>query len=426
MLRRLSHPTPNSFYPLSLTTARDYSPPASRASIAAVVLAGICAFITVYAPQPLLPSLGNEFRVSAATIALVMTATTAGVGLAAPFIGMLSDRIGRKRIIVPFAFLIAVPTVLSATAQSLSTLLFWRFCQGIFTPGIATVTIAYVNEEWESGAGAAMSAYVTGTVLGGFSGRMIAAFVAAGAGWRAAFASLGILSALGAAAMAVWLPADRRASHSTGGPSAASSVAAHLRNGRLLATCAAGFCILFALIAAFTYVNFYLAAPPFHLGTQALGLLFTVYLLGMVVTPASGPYLDRVGHRAAIAVAFTASIAGILLTLIQSLVAVVLGLAILAAGVFIAQAVSSSYIGVATTHARAAAVGIYSVFYYAGGTLGSAVTGWFWTHGGWPACVALIAVVEALTIAIAWMYWAPENKETGDRSQESEWRGRKR
>jgi MFS family permease len=361
-----------------------------------------------------LPSLSKEFHAPAAAVALVMTATTAGVGLAAPLIGMLSDRVGRKRIIVPFAVLIALPTALSATAHSLPQLLFWRFCQGIFTPGIATVTIAYINEEWESGAGAAMSAYVTGTVLGGFSGRMIAAFVAAAASWRVAFAVLGMLSALGAFAMAVWLPADRHKLHPPAAGSTRRSLAAHLGNGRLLATCAVGFCILFALLATFTYVNFYLAAPPFHLGTQALGLLFSVYLLGMVVTPVSGRYLDRAGHRAAIAAAFTASIAGILLTLVQSIFAVVLGLAILAAGVFIAQAVSSSYIGVATTHARAAAVGIYSVFYYAGGTLGSAVTGWFWTHGGWPACVALIAAVEGLTIWISWMWWG--NKNLGARS----------
>lgn len=162
-----------------------------RHRTAAIVLAGFCAFLTIYAPQPLLPSLAREFHVSAAAIALVMAATTAGVALAALFIGMLSDRIGRKRVIVPAALLLAIPATFASTATGLHSLLFWRFCQGIFMPGIAAVTIAYINEEWESGAGAAMSAYVTGTVLGGFSGRMIAALIASHASWRWAFASLG-------------------------------------------------------------------------------------------------------------------------------------------------------------------------------------------------------------------------------------------
>jgi MFS transporter, YNFM family, putative membrane transport protein len=372
---------------------------------AAIVLAGFCAFLTIYAPQPLLPSLAREFHVSAAAIALVMTVTTAGVALAAPFIGMLSDRIGRKRVIVPAALLLAIPATLASTATGLRSLLVWRFLQGIFTPGIAAVTIAYINEEWESGASAAMSAYVTATVVGGFSGRMIAAWIASHASWRQAFAFLGILNAAGALAMAIWLPADRHAARLA--PERA--MASHLRNRRLLATCAVGFCVLFTLLATFTYVNFYLAAPPFHLGTQALGLLFTVYLLGMIVTPASGRYIDRVGHRVAIIAAFIGCIGGIALTLIQSLPAVILGLALLSSGVFVAQAVTSSYIGVATSHSRASAVGIYSVFYYAGGTAGSALPGLVWVHGGWPACVGLIALVEALTMALAWVGWRADS-----------------
>ncbi len=377
--------------------------PSPRSRTAAVVLAGFCAFLTVYAPQPLLPALALDFHVSAALIALVMSATTAGVALSAPFIGILSDRIGRKRVIVPAALLLVVPATLASTAASLHSLLVWRFLQGIFIPGVAAVTIAYINEEWESSAGVAMSAYVTGTVLGGFSGRMIAALIAFHSSWRWSFAVLGILNAVGALAMAIWLPPDRHTPH----PAPRNSMAAHLRNSSLLATCAVGFCVLFTLIATFTYVNFYLAAPPFRLSTQSLGLLFTVYLLGIVITPLVGGSIDRLGHRAAIAIAFTGCIAGIALTLIRSLPAVVLGLAILAAGVFIAQAVTSSFIGVAARRAHASAVGLYSVFYYAGGTLGSAIPGWFWTHGGWPACVALIIVVEALTIAIAWFTWRP-------------------
>jgi MFS transporter, YNFM family, putative membrane transport protein len=353
--------------------------------------------------------LAGEFHASAAVISLVMTATTAGVMVSAPWIGMAADRFGRKRVIVPTAFLLALPATLAATSTGVGSLLFWRFWQGVFMPGIATVTIAYINEEWETGAGAAMSAYVTGTVLGGFSGRMIAALIAPRASWRWAFATLGVLSAIGATAMSVWLPADR---HSHRGrlwrSTALQDMARHLRNPRLQATCAVGFCILFTLVATFTYVNFYLAAPPFRLSTQALGFLFTVYLAGVVVTPFAGRSIDRVGHRWALAGSFAAGIAGILLTLVQHLPAVVVGLAILSTGVFITQAATSSYIGVAVQDARASAVGLYSMFYYAGGSLGSALPGWLWGRGGWPACVALIVVVQAITIAVAMRRWRPD------------------
>ena len=170
--------------------------------------------VTLFAPQPLLPLLARESRLCGA-ISLVVTASTLAVALAAPFAGVVADRFGRKRVIVPATFLLAVPTLLAATATSYGQLLFWRFLQGVFTPGIFAVIIAYINEEWEAGAGAATAAYVTGTVIGGFSGRAFAALIASHANWRWAFVALGTLNLLGAFAIRAWLPA---ASLQTRGP----------------------------------------------------------------------------------------------------------------------------------------------------------------------------------------------------------------
>src|SRR5450755_593438 len=241
--------------------------------------------------------LAREFRVSAAAISLLVTASTLAVAVAAPFAGVVADRFGRKRVIVPAAFLLAAPTLLAATATSFGQLLFWRFLQGVVTPGIFAVTIAYINEEWESGAGAATAAYVTGTVIGGFSGRFLSALVASQTSWRWAFVTLGTLNLLGALAIRAWLPAGRRFARSRGGGSGARAMWRHLRNPRLLATYAVGFCVMFTLLGTFTYINFSLAAPPFLLSTKALGLLFVVYLIGAVVTPQAGKWIARRSHR---------------------------------------------------------------------------------------------------------------------------------
>jgi predicted MFS family arabinose efflux permease len=337
----------------------------------------------------------------------VVTASTLAVALAAPFAGVVADRFGRKRVIVPAAFLLAVPTLLTATATSFGQLLFWRFLQGVFTPGIFAVIIAYINEEWEAGAGAATAAYVTGTVLGGFSGRALAALVASHANWRWAFVMLGTLNLLGAIAIRAWLPAGKRFKRTHGGGSPAGAMLRHLRNPRLAATYAVGFCVMFSLLGTFTYVNFYLAAPPFNLSTAALGLLFVVYLMGAVVTPVAGRAIDRLGHRFALVAAFTGGAAGVSLTLVHSLPVVMLGLTLACTGVFIANSAGSSYVGSAATESRASAVGLYVTFYYVGGSGGSAIPGFFWAYGGWPACVALIVAVQLLTITLALIFWKP-------------------
>lgn len=385
------------------TSARAHS----RTRTAAVVFAGFCAFTTLFAPQPLLPMLARLFAIPPGRASLLVTASTLAVAMAAPFAGVVADRFGRKRVIVPAAFLLAVPTLLAATATSFNQLLFWRFLQGIFTPGIFAVIIAYVNEEWEDGAGAATAAYITGTVLGGFSGRVLAAFVAAHAGWRWAFIALGVMNLLGAIAIRTWLPPGRNFTRARSNAPIGAAMLRHLRNPRLAATYAVGFCVMFTLLGTFTYVNFYLAAPPFHLSTSALGQLFAVYLVGAVITPRAGRMIDRMGHRFALLVAFSGGAAGIALTLIPSLPVVLLGLTLTCTGVFIANSAGSSYVGSAATVSRASAVGLYVTFYYIGGSAGSAVPGLLWAHPTWPACVALIIGVQMLTIVLALGFWKP-------------------
>jgi predicted MFS family arabinose efflux permease len=377
--------------------------PASRKRLFAVVLAGFCAFLDLYAPQPMLPMLARVFHTSPAGASLLVSLSTLAVAFAAPFVGFVADRFGRKQVIVPATILVAVPTLLAATASTLNQLLFWRTLQGLFTPGIFAVTVAYINEEWREGAGAAMAAYVTGTVLGGFTGRMLAAAVSMRWSWQLAFLLLGFLNLAGAAAIHLWLPPGRRFTQTR--HSNAIQVARHLRNPRLLSTYCAGFCVLFTMVAMFTYVNFHLAREPFHLNTAQLGLVFGVYLIGAAVTPAAGRWIDRLGHRTALAYALSLGLAGSALTLLPSLLAVMAGLTFCCTGVFAAQSAASSYVGKVALEGKGVAVGLYVMFYYAGGSAGAALPGALWQWGGWLACVALIAAVQLLTMALAFRYW---------------------
>jgi MFS family permease len=173
----------------------------------------------------------------------------------------------------------------------------------------------------------------------------------------------------------------------------------------MLATFAVGTSALFALVACFTYITFYLAAPPFNLGTTALGFLFMVYLVGVVVTPVAGAWIDRLGHRTALVAAALTSAAGVALTLVPSMPAVLAGLAICSTGIFVCQSAAASYLGHIAGDAKASAAGLYTTFYYAGGTLGAALPAVAWTFGGWPACVLLIVIVLGLGATLALTFW---------------------
>ncbi|MBI4892895.1 MAG: MFS transporter [Acidobacteria bacterium] len=376
---------------------------ARRKRLLAVVFAGFCAFLDLYAPQPMLPLLARVFHTSPAGISLAVSLSTLAVALAAPFVGIVADRFGRKQVIVPATILVAIPTFLAATSTTYGQFLFWRILQGVFTPGIFAVTVAYINEEWNDGVGAAMAAYVTGTVLGGFTGRMLSAVLSMYWSWQVAFIVLGVLNLGAALAIRAWMPPGKRFVLPRRGN--AEMIFRHLRNPRLLATYTAGFCVLFTMVAIFTYVNFHLAASPFRLNTAQLGLIFGVYLIGAAITPSAGRWIDRFGHRTSITAALLLGIGGNLLTLAPSLAAVMVGLTLSCTGVFVAQSAASSFVGKVAHEGKGAAIGLYGMFYYLGGSAGAALPGAFWSAGGWLACVLLIVAIQTVTIAITRRYW---------------------
>jgi MFS family permease len=364
----------------------------------AAMLAGGCTFLNVYATQPLLPVFRQEFHGSEFQVSLTITAATLAVAIVGPFVGLAAEAIGRKRVIVPALFALVLPTVLAATSGSLNQLIFWRFLQGVCVPGISVVMMAYLNEEWAGRRlGAAMTAYISGTIVGGFLGRFIAGLVAEHLNWRISFVLLGILTLFGAIGVRQWLPKAKNFSRARL-HSATAEAMRHLRNPRLLANFVMGFMVLFVLIGAFTYVNFYLAAPPFNLNPAHLGGIFAVYLVGAVVIPFAGALLDRSGVLPALVLGLALTATGLLLTLVPTLLAVLAGLALFNSGAFISQAAATIQTGALAGRARSSAAGLYVTVYYAGGSLGAIAPAWAWSRYRWPGCVALLITASVLAL----------------------------
>ena len=252
-----------------------------------------------------------------------------------------------------------------------------------------------------------MSSYIAGTVLGGFLGRFLSGMIATHWNWRATFVVLAALNLIGAVLVRAWLPLAKhfvRAEHFS---QVLDDARQHLRNPRLLANFGMGAAALFCLVGCFTYANFYLAAAPFRLNSAQLGSIFFVYLLGVVITPQAGRFLDRVGFRATSFLYCAMMVGGVLLTLIRSLPIVVIGLAIFSSGMFIAQAAASVQTGALAVRARSSAAGLYVTFYYLGGSLGATLTAWFWNWRGWPGCVALMAAVSLASLWLAHLSGLP-------------------
>ncbi len=98
---------------------------------------------------PVLPELRPVFGVSDAQVGLVITAYTLPGIVRTPLLGLLADRIGRKRILVPLLFTYGFAGAGIVFTDSFAVVLALRFFQGIGASALAMLAITLIGDIYE-------------------------------------------------------------------------------------------------------------------------------------------------------------------------------------------------------------------------------------------------------------------------------------
>lgn len=275
-----------------------------------------------------------------------------------------------------------------------------RITQGLCMATAFSLTLAYLGERMTGAAATqAFGAYVTGNVASNLIGRIMSSGVAGAWGINASFYVFAALNLAGAALVLATIhrpPKLKQGMNHARSPLAA--VKLHLANPRLRAGFAFGFCILFVFIGVFTYVNFELGGDRFGLSMMTLGTVYFVFLPSIFTTAQAGNLAARIGLRQAVWLGVGLAVAGVALMALNWLWAVLLGMALVAVGTFLAQALATGFVSRAAMGDRAAASGLYLARYFSGGLVGAIVLGQIYTLQGWlvmSACVTLVLIIAA-------------------------------
>lgn len=365
-----------------------------------VAMIGFFAFLQVYSVQAILPILKADLHASEIQIGIAVGATVMAIALMSPFMGMLSDAFGRKRFIVGSLLMLAVPTLMIGMANSVDTLSFWRFLQGLSVPGITVVLIAYIGEEYKDNLASMMSLYVAGTVFGGFSGRFFAGHLHELIGWRMGYVVMAILTLVGAMWVLKMLPSSQKFQKSENFKNALATLLSHTKNRHVMSACLLGGCVLFSLVGCFTFINLHLSDELYGLSASHLANIFALYLIGMVITPLSSKLIARFGMTNTIIFAVACSMAGVLITLTAPLWLIIVGLTVMSSGVFITQSATISYIASHVSEGRSLASGLYYMGYYGGGSVGAWACAIAYKHGQWSYTVMIILAVQIVALGV--------------------------
>lgn len=370
----------------------------------ALFAAGVATFSQLYAVQGLLPVIAQKFGISSSDAALTVSAATLGLALAVTPWAIVSDCLGRRRVISIALVSSVVLGLLCAAAPNFQLLVGLRFMEGLALAGVPGSALAYLADEVSARSVAVASGtYISGTTLGGLAGRLLASFVGEPAGWRWGVAAVSVMAGIATAFFLAQAPAARGFTplrHQKLG-AIASRFADALR-GKTSLVYAQGFLLMGGFVAVYNYLAFRLEAPPFLIPTSLAALVFLAYLSGTYSSVASGRLVAKFGRKNTLRGSVLVSLLGLLATLSENLVLIIAGLVVFTAGFFAAHAVASGWVPVLATGSRAQAASLYNLFYYVGSSLLGWLIGIPFMVSGWPMvvfCVVGLQVIALLCVS---------------------------
>ncbi|MGV3272414.1 MFS transporter [Bacillus sp. CIS52] len=378
---------------------------AYRKASLALFISGFVTFATLYTTQPLLPLFSEEFHISAAAASLTLSISTAVLAFSLLAAASLSDGIGRKKLMVLSLTATSVLGLLTAFSPAFPALLAMRGLLGIFLAGVPAVAMTYVGEEFDpKGLGKMMGLYISGTSIGGMSGRLLTGLLTDLFGWRPALAIIGILSIILSYLFWRFLPAPRHSFQRHAGVKAAfKEYGAVIHRKRLLLLISLGFILMGSFVTLYNYIGFHLMAAPYHLSQTVIGFIFIVYLAGTFSSVYMGKKADLFGSSKMIKLAILIMLTGAAVTLLPQLALKIAGIAVFTFGFFGAHSIASAWVGRAAGDHRAQASSLYLLAYYIGSSAAGSCGGFFWTHFHWIGIISFISALLVLSYPILFM-----------------------
>ena len=344
------------------------------APLTVLVGSALLVLAQLYLAIPLAPVIGEVLGSGgSAAAAAVGTSYALAYGVGFLIFGPLSDRYGRKLILVAGVAVFAVVTAGLAAAASLSAVAVLRTLQGLVAASFGPVALAYVAEalppRWRStGIGAMSTAFLSAGILG----QVFAQAVAETLGWRWVFGLAAPACMIAALVMAMILIEPRR----TGQPVSLSqkyrALGALAVRPELALLNAASFPVILS------FVGMYAALGPL-LQTQfrldGTGVLF-VRLAGLpalLLAPVAGWLAGRYGATRVAVVGFLIAAAGLAaeaISVAAALWALVIASVIFALGVATIVPAIIALVGSRGGSSRAGTLAINGLVVFAGASCG--------------------------------------------------------
>ncbi|MGN8088919.1 MFS transporter [Ralstonia sp. 22086] len=378
--------------------------------------------INLFGIQPLVAEIAASIGWTTAATGLLVTATLIGYGIGLLLLMPLTDLQDNRTLASRTLWGAVASLALTTVAHSGQVLMLAAFAIGLTSTVIQMLIALAGRLAADHRRGRVLGDIMIGLNLGILLSRPAASLIAAQWGWRAFYGA----SAVAIALLAVFLPRvmptfvpPRTLSYGA----LLGSYGRLLRSEPLLRRRAATQALLMAAFTLFwTAVALRLAAAPFHLSQNGIGIFALCGAAGVVAAPIAGRLADRGLVRVGTLLAHGSAATGLLLALASALlpglsVPAMLTMLVAAAllldfGAIGDQALGRYMVNTLSPEIRGRVNGLYTGAFFFGAAAGGGLAGVAWVRAGWIG-VSVLALGFVATAALVFVWPARASRAIG-------------
>ncbi|MEK5506314.1 MFS transporter [Paenibacillus sp. FSL P4-0113] len=326
---------------------------------------------SLYVTIPLVPLFAKVFGKTLAEAALPGSIFSLGFAAGCLVYGGLSNRFGRKQVIVIGLLALTIISLSISLTSQYSVLVTLRLLQGLAAATFSPVALAYAVDMFPAEKRVTAIGFIsTGFLVAGIAGQVFSIVISEQMGWNTVFRMLGILYAITFLIVLFFLPKTPSPQRDVRIWAAFSQLETVLRSYPLWLSYTVAFVLLMSFVSMYTVLGNYLGGPEFGLNSRQMLYVRTAGIIGMLLSPFAGKLAQKYGVHLILRTALILSILSLaLMGMTHSLMTIVVLSVCFVSGIALSVPSLIAIVGQLGGAARAIAVSLYTFILFAGTSL---------------------------------------------------------
>lgn len=336
--------------------------------------AGLVIMSSLYVTIPLISMFSEIFSVSPSKAVWVSSSFSICFAIGCLFYGPLSDRYGRKKVILLGLLALIITSLILGLQNSLELIIVFRGLQGAAAATFSPVALSYAVELFPPNRRVgAIGCISTGFLLAGIVGQLFSSNISQRVGWNFVFYILAVVYLFTAILILAFVP--NRIPNGTNVIDAFKQMKKVFKIKSLCFAYIVALVPLFSFVGMYTVLNVFLSSSEIGFSTQEIFYVRLIGILGMILSPIAGSLVKRFGIISVLRGGLFMSIIGLIfLGISTNIIFIVVMSVTFVIGIAITVPTLISLIGQLGGAIRGAAVSVYTFILFLGASIGPIFT----------------------------------------------------